>query len=118
VGDRRKFPVLLVVPDLDALQHWATGRGLNSSDVDQLLAQPDVMAKIEREAMINLRDLAGFEMPKKVIVIRDDFTIERGELTPTLKVKRPVVEKRYQELIDRAYDEGEQGERGKGKGET
>ncbi len=105
IGDKRKFPVLLVVPNLDAVKAWAVERGLPAGEVDQLFQQPDVTAKIEREAMVNLRDLAGFEMPKKVIVIRDDFTIARGELTPTLKVKRSVVEKKYQELIDAAYEE-------------
>jgi long-chain acyl-CoA synthetase len=107
LGDKRKFPVLLVVPDLDALRKWARERKLNADDTDQLLKQPDVAAKIEREAMLNLRDLARFEMPKKVIVIKDDFTIENGQLTPTLKVKRPVVEKTYQALIDAACDEPE-----------
>jgi long-chain acyl-CoA synthetase len=105
IGDKRKFPVLLVVPDLDALRKWAGERKLASDDLDQLLQQPDVAAKIEREAMVNLRDLAGFEMPKKVIVIKDDFTIENGQLTPTLKVKRAVVEKTYRQLIDGAYQE-------------
>ncbi len=105
IGDKRKFPVLLVVPDVDALKKWAADRGLPNGDVDQFLSQPDVTAKIEREAMLNLRDLANFEMPKKVLVIRDDFTVENGQLTPTLKVKRAVVEKKYQELIDAAYED-------------
>ena len=105
IGDKRKFPVLLVVPDVKALVAWAAQRGLPTDDVDQFLEQPDVVAKIERETMVNLRDLASFEMPKKIVVIKDDFTIERGELTPTLKVKRAVVEKEYRELIDAAYEE-------------
>ena len=104
IGDKRKFPVLLVVPDVKALVAWAAQRGLPTDDVDQFLEQPDVVAKIERETMVNLRDLASFEMPKKIVVIKDDFTIERGELTPTLKVKRAVVEKEYRALIDAAYE--------------
>jgi long-chain acyl-CoA synthetase len=58
---------------------------------------------MEREVMGSLRELAKFEMPKKVILLENDFTIEAGELTPTLKVKRRVVEKRYKDLIDRVY---------------
>jgi len=105
IGDRRQFPVLLVVPDAEALVAWADERGLPTDDMDRFLEQPDVVAKIEREAMVNLRDLASFEMPKKVLVIKDDFTIERGELTPTLKVKRAVVEKKYRAQIDAAYED-------------
>ena len=53
--------------------------------------------------MDSLRELAKFETPKKVVLIENDFTIEAGELTPTLKVKRRAVEKRYQDLINAAY---------------
>jgi long-chain acyl-CoA synthetase len=118
IGDKRKFSVLLVVPDLDALRKWAAERKLAAEDTDQLLQQPDVTAKIEREAMVNLRDLAGFEMPKKIIVIKDDFTIENGQLTPTLKVKRAVVEQTYKDVIDAAYDEQDPGRAGNETGDT
>ena len=60
---------------------------------------------MEREVVGGLRDLAKFEMPKKVVLIERDFTIESGELTPTLKVKRRAVEKNYKQLIERVYAE-------------
>ena len=53
-----------------------------------------VEGKMEREVMGSLRDLTSFEMPKKIGLIEEDFSIERGELTPTLKVKRRAVEDR------------------------
>jgi long-chain acyl-CoA synthetase len=62
-----------------------------------------VAAKIEREVMGSLRDLASFEMPKKITMIEEDFTIEAGELTPTLKVKRSVVEEKYADRIEEMY---------------
>jgi len=102
-GDRRKFPIVLVVPNYDNLERWAKERSLSYGSHAELIGLADVKAKVEREVMGSLRDLAKFEMPKKVILIEQDFTIEAGELTPTLKVKRRVVEKRYKELIDRAY---------------
>ncbi len=105
IGNKRRFPALLVVPNMDALREWAADRRLPVGDVDEFLQQPDVVAKLEREVMGNLRDLASFEMPKKVLVIRNDFTIESGELTPTLKVKRRVVEEHYQDRIDQLYEE-------------
>jgi long-chain acyl-CoA synthetase len=102
-GDRRKFPIVLVVPNFDTLERWAKERNLSYGTRAQLLELADVQAKVEREVMGTLRDLAKFETPKKVVLLENDFTIESGELTPTLKVKRRVVEKRYKDLIDRAY---------------
>ncbi len=103
IGNKRKFPSLLVVPNLEAMKAWASQRGISYTDNSTLLATPDVAAKIEREVMGSLRDLASFEMPKKIALIEEDFTIERGELTPTLKVKRRVIEEKYQDKIDALY---------------
>ncbi|MDH3289690.1 MAG: long-chain fatty acid--CoA ligase [Gemmatimonadota bacterium] len=105
IGDKRKFPALLVVPDFDAIAAWANERGLTYADIPSMLALPDVTAKVEREVMGSLRDLASFEMPKKLLLLEEDFTIESGELTPTLKVKRRVVEQRYRARIDALYTE-------------
>jgi len=102
-GDRRKFPIVLVVPNFDSLERWARERNLAYATRPELLQLPDVLAKVEREVMSQLRDLAKFETPKKVVLLENDFTIESGELTPTLKVKRRVVEKRYKDVIDAAY---------------
>jgi long-chain acyl-CoA synthetase len=105
LGDKRKFPIMLVVPNFDNLERWARERQLAASSRAKLIALPDVHAKVEREVMGELRELAKFEMPKRVLLLEHDFTIESGELTPTLKVKRRVVEKRYKDLVDRAYAE-------------
>ncbi len=105
VGDKRKFPALLVVPDIEALKKWAAERDLGFESAATFLRQPDVTAKVEREVMGSLRELASFEMPKKIALIEEDFTIEKGELTPTLKVKRRVVEERYKGTIDELYAE-------------
>jgi long-chain acyl-CoA synthetase len=105
IGDKRKYPVLLVVPDVEALKKWAADRNMETDNVAAFLAQPDVAAKMEREVMGSLRDLASFEMPKKIGLIEEDFSIERGELTPTLKVKRRAVEDRYKDRIEALYAE-------------
>src|SRR6266545_4606620 len=102
-GDRRKFPIILIVPNFDNLERWAQERNLTYSSHADLLKLPDVPAKVEREVMGMLRELAKFETPKKVVLLPEDFTIESGELTPTLKVKRRVVEKRYKDQIDASY---------------
>ena len=102
-GDRRKFPIILIVPNFDNLERWAQERSLTYRSRAELIALPDVRAKVEREVMSMLTHLARFETPKKVVLIEKDFAIESGELTPTLKVKRRVVEQHYKDLIDAAY---------------
>jgi long-chain acyl-CoA synthetase len=103
LGDKRKFPIMLVVPNLDQLKAWATATQLPFKDEGALISSTEAGDKIEREVKLTLRDVAQFEMPKKVLLIQRDFSIETGELTPTLKVKRRVVEKNYQSQIEAMY---------------
>ncbi len=107
LGDKRKFSILLIVPNFDTLEPWAKSEGLAFSSRRELVALPAVRDKVTSETLGMLTDLAHFEMPKKVVLLEQDFTIESGELTPTLKVKRRIVEKNYQAVIDRAYAESD-----------
>jgi long-chain acyl-CoA synthetase len=66
---------------------------------------PTIRMKMEKEVLGELEGLAHFEMPKKVALLEHDFSVERGELTPTLKVKRRVVDRTYKQLIDSLYHE-------------
>ncbi|MFN2602715.1 MAG: long-chain fatty acid--CoA ligase [Gemmatimonadaceae bacterium] len=103
IGDKRKFPSLLVVPNFEQLETWAKRDNLRWAQRSELIAMPAVQTKMEKEVMGELEGLAHFEMPKKVALIEHDFSIERGELTPTQKVKRKVVDKNYKSLIDSLY---------------
>jgi long-chain acyl-CoA synthetase len=103
IGDKRKYPVVLVIPNFDNLEKWAAYKNIAFSDRADLVAQPMVRAKMEREVLGTLHDLANFETPKKVGLLAHEFSIEHGELTPTLKVKRRAVDKRYREMIDGLY---------------
>ncbi|MEX2152282.1 MAG: long-chain fatty acid--CoA ligase [Gemmatimonadaceae bacterium] len=105
IGDRRKFAALLIVPNWDNLEKWAAQESMAWTDRKQLLALPATRAKMEQEVFGELKALAKFEMPKKIALLEHDFSIERGELTPTLKVKRRVVDKTYKETIDRLYQD-------------
>lgn len=105
LGDKRRFPLILIVPNIEALRAWTKERNMGALGDAALIKHPDVTAKIEREVMLQLRGLANYETPKKILVTPDDFTIESGELTPTLKVKRKVVAARHAALIDAAYSE-------------
>src|SRR5581483_3091814 len=105
IGDRRKFPSLLIVPNYEQLESWAKFKGITFANHAALIAHPDVKAKMEREVFDGLQGLASFETPKKIALIEHDFTIESGELTPTLKVRRRVIDQKYRSIIDALYDE-------------
>jgi long-chain acyl-CoA synthetase len=103
IGDKRRFPVLLVVPNWDNLEKWAKGKDILWTERSQLLAMPTVQAKIDKEVRSQFDGLASFETPKKIALLEQDFSIDSGELTPTLKVKRRVVERNYRAIIDGLY---------------
>jgi len=103
IGDKRKFPIMLIVPERAALEAWAAERNLPTGDYAALLRHPDAVAKVEREVMANLRELASYETPKKIALLEHDFSVDAGEMTPTLKVKRRIVEQKCAAEIERLY---------------
>jgi len=105
IGDKRRYPVVLVVPNFDNIEKWARYKNVPFSNREDLVAQPMVRAKLEREVIGTLHDLASFETPKKVGLLAHEFSIDHGELTPTLKVKRRTIDKRYRDVIDGLYRE-------------
>jgi len=103
LGDRRKFCIMLVVPNFEQLERWAAYKRLAFVTHRGLLKLPEVHAKMEREVGKMLTELAKYETPKKILLLEHDFSIENGDLTPTLKVRRRIVEKKYQRQIDALY---------------
>lgn len=106
IGDGMRYPAMLVVPAFERLENWARNKGLDFEDRESLARLPQVHGLFERLVFGELTDLAGFETPKKIGLIFEEFTIENGILTPSQKVKRRVVRERYGQLIARLYDEG------------
>ena len=104
VGNQRHFPAALVVPNFEALEKWARAKGLPTESHEALVARSEVKEHYAREIERLSGDLAPFERIKKIVVLAHEFTLEAGELTPTLKVKRRVVEKKYKDVIDRLYE--------------
>ena len=103
IGDKRKYPIILIVPNWDNLEKWARYKNLIWTDRKQLLALPDARAKMEREVLGEVEEFAQYERPKKVAVLEHEFSIERGELTPKLSVKRRFIDKAYKNEIDAVY---------------
>jgi len=106
LGDRRAFPSMLLVPDFENLLPWAQAQGIGTSDHKALAADPRVKQFLESEALSRLDNFARYEMPKKVSIVAEEFTIESGMLTPTMKVKRKIVEERYRDVIEDMYAAG------------
>jgi long-chain acyl-CoA synthetase len=102
VGNRRNFPAALVVPNYELLAAWAAARGIVAPR-EELVKRPEVVAHYLELVRGMTQDLAQFEKIKKVALLPKELSQEAGELTPTFKVKRRVVEERYKELIDDLY---------------
>jgi long-chain acyl-CoA synthetase len=103
IGDRRRFPAALIVPAFGVLDERLAALGLAPGSRDALVARPDVIG-LYREIVDALnRELAQFEQVKQIALLPTEFTIAGGELTPTLKVRRRVVETRWQDTIERMY---------------
>jgi long-chain acyl-CoA synthetase len=104
IGDKRKFPSVLIVPNWDNLEKWAGIKNIIWTERKQLLEMPTIQAKMDKEVRSTLVGLASFESPKKIGLLEHDFTIERGELTPKMSVKRKVIDTQYKTLIDSLYE--------------
>ena len=107
VGDKRKYVSALVVPDFERLRAWARGQGINGEDKHQLVEDRRTVDLIKAEVSRLTRELADYEKVKRVALIADEFTVDGGELTPTLKIKRRVVEQKYSTLIESLYGEAD-----------
>jgi long-chain acyl-CoA synthetase len=107
LGDKRKFPAVLVSPNFARLEDWARENGVTFSSRADLIANPKVQALYEDIVEnINL-NLARFEKLKRVMLVPDEFSTDNGVLTPTLKLRRRVVEERYRRQIDELYAQAE-----------
>lgn len=103
IGDKRMFCTALVVPDFDALKEYARAAGVPFNFNHDLVKNPIIYRLIEEEVDKIQKDLANFERVRKFILLAKPFTIEDGEMTPTLKIKRKVVEEKYADVIDGMY---------------
>ena len=92
IGDRLKYCVALLTLDEAGVSTWAASR---SHEPPMSTSDPDLVAAVQREVDIVNKGLASFETIKKFTILPEDFSIETGELTPSLKIKRKVIEKKY-----------------------
>jgi len=103
IGNARKFPVALIVPNFDALAVFARNNGLPSTAPQDLVREPSIIEYFKKSIDRTTRELASHEKIKKIALLEQEFSIEGGELTPTLKVRRKFVEEKHHEVIDALY---------------
>jgi len=109
IGNGRKFPAALIVPDWEQIESYVQLKGINASSRAALCRHPRIINLFERQIAALTPNLAQYERVKKIALLENEFTIESGEMTPTLKVKRRVIDEKHRDVIDRIYDEAEAG---------
>lgn len=103
IGDKRMFLSALIVPEFDAIQEYADRNKIQYNSVSELVKNPAIVSIIEKNIQNLQKDLANFERVRKFVLLDRQFSLEEGEITPTLKVKRNIIEERYAHLIEEMY---------------
>ena len=107
LGDKRKFAFVIVSPNFALLEDWARANGIAFSSRSELIAHAKVQALYEEAVEQVNQNLARFEKLKRVLLVADEFTAENGALTPTMKLRRRIIEDRYRAQIDNLYAQAE-----------
>jgi long-chain acyl-CoA synthetase len=105
IGAERKFPAALIVPVWEQLESYCKLKGIEAKTRSELCRNPRIVDLIQRQIDALTPNLAKYEKIKKIALLENEFTIEGGELTPTLKVKRRVIDEKYRDVIEGLYSE-------------
>jgi long-chain acyl-CoA synthetase len=105
IGDKRKFCSAIIVPSFETVEKFAQEKGISYQSHKDLCKNPEVYQLIKNEVDAANAQVASYETIKKIVLLDQAFTIESGELTPSLKIKRKIVEQNYQEEINTLYSE-------------
>lgn len=104
IGDRRMFLSALIVPDFEAVKEYADAHNIPYADEKDLAQNDEIYKLLEKDMVQFQKKLANYERVRKFVLLDNPFTIDSGEITPSLKIKRKVVEEKHSELIDRMYE--------------
>jgi long-chain acyl-CoA synthetase len=112
-GQNKPFNVAIIVPDMDSLKKWATEKGLDTTSIPELLKRDEVKQLYREQINEFCKDAAkGYEKPQRFLLISEDFSTANDMLTPSLKLKRRNVLKKFGEAVEELYREAEKnGER-------
>lgn len=107
LGDRRQFPIALVVPSLQAFRVAVPGKGVTEQDRHRYIDHAAVREVVETDVMPRVASFARHERPKQVLLVAESFTVTNGLLTPTLKIRRREIAGRHADRIDALYRDAE-----------
>lgn len=108
VGGERKFPAALIVPNFESLEHYAKLKNLDVKKTPaEFCTHPRIIDLLERQVCQLTGSLSNYEKVKKIVLLENELTVEGGELTPTLKIKRRIVEEKYRDVIEKIYSDAE-----------
>ncbi len=105
IADQRKFVSALIVPVYGFVKDYAKEKGIEYKNMEELLQHPKILGLFRARIDTLQQQFAHYEQVKRFTLLPEPFSMERGELTNTLKLKRPVVAKNYKEVIDKMYEE-------------
>ncbi len=104
IGEKRMFCTALIVPDFDAVKDYAKREDMKVSGMEELLSQPKIKQLFDREIATHQKDFAQYERVRKYTLLLQPLTIENGEMTPSMKIRRSTVNERYKSIIDKMYE--------------
>jgi len=107
IGDGRKFPSALIVPNFEMLESYADHKALDLKTPAEFCSDARIIDLIERQIAQHTTGLSQYEKVKKFVLIENEMTVDGSELTPTLKVRRRIIDQKYKSVIDKMYDDAE-----------
>ena len=105
IADERKFVSALIVPEYSQVEKYARDRHIDYTDRKDLLQNPEIINLFKMRIDTLQQEFAHYEQVKRFTLLPEPFSMERGELTNTLKLKRSVVARNYKDIIDKMYEE-------------
>ena len=103
IGDSRMFLSALIVPDFEAIKEYADSHEITYASTEELARNSEIYKVIEKDMSKFQKQLANYERVRKFVLLEKPFSIETGEITPSMKIKRKFVEERYRHMIEEMY---------------
>ncbi len=104
IGEKKKYVTALIIPSFPALEEYAEAKGITFTSREDLIINPKIVDFYKQRIENLTKDIAPFEKIKRFTLLAREFTMDAGEITPTMKVRRTIIHKNYTDIIDAMYD--------------